>query len=227
MHIRDHIKISLLSTFLPVFFLIVILFPNNIPYELTCWGTIMAGIIIGSLMPDTDSEKMPRGVIHRVRALGLTCIIIFLLFLILLALVYLIGFTTGVVGVATIEYLWYAVGLVTGIMAGGILHLFEDSCTASGIQFFYPNGRRLTGTIRTDDKTERRPGLFAWVLLACYIVTYGLLTIPMYILHGEITLIPIVENTPIMFAASIIAVGISWVIIFIWAEVRVTTKQLM
>jgi hypothetical protein len=186
----------------------------------------MVGIFIGSLMPDTDLERPHHVVIHHVRALGITCMMLFLLFMCLLGLLYFISITVGVDSLVTIEYLWYAVGLVIGIMAGGVLHLFEDSCTVSGIQFFYPGGRRLAGTIRTGNADEDRPGKFAGVLLICYIVVYLFLTVPMYILNGEATLIPILENTPIMFATSVIAVGISWVIIFMWAEVKVTTTLL-
>jgi hypothetical protein len=168
-----------------------------------------------------DLKVAHRGVIRSVHALGITCLIIFLLFLVLLGLLYLISNTVGADGMVTIDSLWYAVGLVSGIMAGGVLHIFEDSCTVSGIQFFHPDGRRLAGTIRTGDEGEHRPRKFAWVLLVCYIIVFLILIVPMYVLHGEITLMPILENTQILFGTSVIAVGISWVIIFMWAEVKV------
>jgi inner membrane protein len=58
-----------------------------------------------------------------------------------------------------------------GFLAGCLLHLVEDSCTRSGICWWYPlSSRRVRGNIAAGGRRERRPELFGSLIGGCTLV---------------------------------------------------------
>lgn len=101
-------------------------------------------------------EKRHRGVMHSLIGLLLTD-------LILIGIIYVCAiihsFTTSIsfFDIATIP-LW----IVLGISIGFILHMVEDSFTKSGVRWFLPKKRVISGNLRTFSKEEKK---FAEALL--------------------------------------------------------------
>jgi membrane-bound metal-dependent hydrolase YbcI (DUF457 family) len=172
-------------------------------------------------------DRDHRGFTHSVQVVLLNCVT-------LLAVTLLVMKVMGVWGVIVLtnEYYWYPVCFVAGIFCGSILHLIEDSCCVSGVQFFHPvqdtksdAGKTVYGTVRTGNENERRPGRFAWVLVTSYFATFGILVVSSFILDGDTTLNAMINSIPVLFVTSITSVMVAWLLIFVWAGVRVSKEK--
>ncbi|MDD1679850.1 MAG: metal-dependent hydrolase [Methanomicrobiales archaeon] len=75
--------------------------------------------------------------------------------------------------------------LAVAFWAGCLLHLLQDSCTPGGIAWVFPlHCRRLRGTIRTDNRTDPRPLLYAGILLGCLVFLILMPDLPSPIMGG-------------------------------------------
>jgi membrane-bound metal-dependent hydrolase YbcI (DUF457 family) len=61
--------------------------------------------------------------------------------------------------------------IFVGLIVGQFLHLYEDSCTISGINWGFPfKTRELKGSIRTFNRKDQRPKVFAWMFYFLFIL---------------------------------------------------------
>lgn len=186
----------------------------------------IAGIIIGSLLPDTDATdsklhymdgiarifslimqpliipltkfifwifRLPFNPAHRGSMHTFPGLIVYtsLLAALIGSVISFIGYWNPIMGFFFI-----------GLFIGGVLHIFEDCCTRSGLMPFKPfSGRKYAGSINTGDRKERRPGYYAKGLL---VAAGGVIVIGRYYSFDQINLIGL----------SIGIFGLLWIAIF-------------
>jgi membrane-bound metal-dependent hydrolase YbcI (DUF457 family) len=67
--------------------------------------------------------------------------------------------------------------IFAGLIIGQLLHIFQDSCTISGINWGFPfNKKEMKGSIRTFNKKDKRPTYFAgmfYLLIILIILGYS------------------------------------------------------
>lgn len=175
---NDHIAISAGSGFL-------LAFPWLHTYPIPV-AIFLAGVIIGSLLPDTDATDSRLHYMHgiarvfslimRPLVMRLTQLVFWIIripfdpahrgtmhtlpgiltYTLLLAL--LAGSPLYLLGVSHAIILSF----FAGIFAGGVFHLLEDCCTQSGLTPLKPfSWKKYAGRISTRDRREKRPGIFA------------------------------------------------------------------
>ena len=151
MLIRTHIAISVLAVFL-----LIGAVENKIIF--------FVAAIIATFIPDIDSNVSSIGRIKILRPIqfflkhrGITHSFTFL-FLITLFLV-----------------LFFPI-VALGFFVGYALHLFADSFTIEGIQFFYPLRKRVAGKIKTGGKIEMSIFIF-FVLVNLLLLAFKLVSI--------------------------------------------------
>jgi membrane-bound metal-dependent hydrolase YbcI (DUF457 family) len=146
-------------------------------------------------------DKRHRGVMHSPIGVFISSVVIILLFTIVGYLIFqkinltLIGF------------------LFLGLISGQFLHLLEDSCTVSGINWLFPFGTGvLKGKINTGNKIEGkmdvRPLLYMLFLLFCSIFLVVLHSMKVININGS----------AINFCIFVV-VALIWVLIFITAKI--------
>lgn len=184
-----------------------------------------AGVIIGSLLPDTDATNSKLHYmdgIARVFSLIMRPVVIpitklvyrvlekpfnpahrgsmhtlpgVMVYTLILAL--LIGSALLFLGFGDIIIGFFFLGL----FAGGILHLLEDCCTRSGLMPFKPfSDRKYAGSINTGSRIDVRPGFYGTVLVfvAAGVVVAG---------------ITYAISQPVLIAISLCLFVIIWVLI--------------
>ena len=152
---------------------------------------LCAGVAIGALLPDTDAKDAK---IHHMNAISrifgavMRPFIMPLMRVVYGALGYPFNpahrkslhtlFGVGVYSVLLSLCIWVALSLLgrwdqvvllfmAGLVAGGVLHIVEDCCTASGCSPCAPfRDTKIAGGISTGKRSERRPVHFAAFLLA-------------------------------------------------------------
>lgn len=117
------------------------------------------------------------------------------------------SFMLSILPIAAIIYakmfdVWLALGIFFGLLIGQFLHLLEDSCTVSGINWKFPFGtKELKGQIYTFQKEEGRkdfrPLLYQMMLGSVSLIlffSYGLnkMTWPLWQLYPTLLIIIIV-----------------------------------
>ena len=145
----------------------------------------IAGVVIGSLLPDTDATDSKLHYMDgfaRIFSLIMRPVIIPLTKLIFW--IFRLSFNPahrgsmhtffGLIVYSSIlaALFWsilYVIGcwnlimglFFVGIFIGGVFHILEDCCTRSGLIPFKPfSGRKLAGSINTGDRREKRPGYY-------------------------------------------------------------------
>jgi membrane-bound metal-dependent hydrolase YbcI (DUF457 family) len=149
-----------------------------------------AGVIIGSLLPDTDaadSKLHYMDGIARIFSLIMRPIIIPITKLVYRVLekpfnpahrgsmhtlfgviVYTLIITLLIGSVLYLMGFWNIIigFFFLGLFAGGIFHLLEDCCTRSGLMPFKPfSDKKYAGSINTGSRIDIRPGFYATVLI--------------------------------------------------------------
>jgi membrane-bound metal-dependent hydrolase YbcI (DUF457 family) len=104
--------------------------------------------------------------------------------------------------------------LFLGLILGQLLHLLEDSCTVSGINWLFPFGtRELKGSIYTGNKIEGkrdiRPFLYKLFLLFFSVI--------LLVFHSLGT---INVNEPVIYLLIFAAVTLIWSLIFLTAKIN-------
>jgi len=200
---KDHINISVSFVFtllVPLFF---ISNQINMLYPIV----FIVSVFIGSLLPDTDCGgkatiyyKFPsihhfmknyvgkiiiytfnkliskrklnmkevkdehRGIVHSPTGILLSSFILSLVVLIIAL----------IIGKLNLIFIGFVFG---GLIIGQFLHLFEDSCTISGIDWGFPFKKKLLkGKIKTFDTKDKRPKNFAiifYFIIALIVVGYS------------------------------------------------------
>lgn len=184
-----------------------------------------AGVIIGSLLPDTDaadSKLHYMDGIARVFSLIMRPVVIPITKLVYrvlekpfnpahrgsmhtltgvivytLIITLLIGSILYLLDVRTLIIGFF----FSGLFAGGIFHLLEDCCTRSGLMPFKPfSDKKYAGSINTGSRIDIRPGFYATVLIfvAAGVVVAG---------------ITYAISQPLLIAISLCLFVIIWVLI--------------
>lgn len=198
---KHHLSISILSI---IPFMIPLMFLGN-PNYISYFVAVLFSVAIGSLMPDTDCkgksllyyrfgiiailmkpvqkftvwffnlskiktklkleyevDNEHRGIMHSPIGILISSIIITFVLLIILL----------IIGQFNIVLLLF---VLAGLIIGQILHLLEDSCTVSGINWKFPFGEKwLKGKIYTFEKDKEeidiRPGIYQNILISIMIL---------------------------------------------------------
>lgn len=219
---QQHIQISI---FTGLIISIPFLLTDSIPSIL-----FLAGIFLGSLLPDSDAsdrtakhgdsvlfafdkineimiyplllkifheKKRHRGILHTIVG-----VLVFTLIL------------TGITGIVfiifRIQFNFLIIG--SGMFAGGILHLMEDSCTRSGVVPFYPRSlSAFKGDVSTFDKEESRPDTFSKYLAFVFVI---LVVIQIYYKVAQMSMIFLV----------MVVIVLSWAGFFVACKVKRVAK---
>jgi len=190
-----------------------------------------AGVIIGSLLPDTDatdSKLHYMDGIARIFSLIMRPIIIPITKLVYRVLekpfnpahrgsmhtlpgviIYTLIITLLIGSVLYLMGFWNIIigFFFPGLFAGGIFHLLEDCCTRSGLMPFKPfSDKKYAGSINTGSRIDIRPGFYATVLIfvAAGVVVAG---------------ITYTISLPVLIAISLCLFVIIWVLILKLSQV--------
>lgn len=107
--------------------------------------------LIFSLILRKNYRHQHRGLLHSLLGVGLTSLL-------------LSGYLALVLNLIGLS-LELLLAFGSAFFLGCILHLMEDTCTPSGVAWFYPfSKRRLAGRVQAWDKTEIRPKGFTLML---------------------------------------------------------------
>lgn len=178
---QEHIQISVLTGFI-----------LTIPFILTDSVSsvlFLAGIFLGSLLPDSDASdrtaKHGNSVLFAFDTINEILIYPLLLMIfhekkrhrgILHTFIGVLVFTiilTAISGIVfiifRIQFNFLIIGL--GMFVGGVLHLMEDSCTRSGVVPFYPKSpSAFKGEVSTFGRKDSRPGKFSKYLAFVFVI---------------------------------------------------------
>ena len=219
---RNHVALSLGSALL--------LAVPWLPGSLETVALVLAGVWVGAYLPDLDSDSMRmvkgavmprfvprvlRWILFRIVAVGfwlcrlrfdpshrgsLHTIFGVALYSTVISFALFAGLTLA--GHWSPITLWFFAGLV----AGGLLHLLEDSCTKWGITPFVPVwGHRFRGRIITGS-SDLRPEVYASVLFS---MAGGLYAVSVYQGIGF-------ERLQLLAALTL---ATTWGLFFLWAKV--------
>jgi membrane-bound metal-dependent hydrolase YbcI (DUF457 family) len=208
-----HIELSLFTG-------LILLAPFFLQFSIIVF-IILAGIFLGSLLPDSDASD--RTAKHRQSVFGAFDIIneIFI-YPILLKIFHENkkhrGILHTIVGVITYSLILSSISAIIlfflnvdlnmilfglGLFFGGVLHLMEDCCTYSGVNPFYPKykNRVFSGNISTNNKKEKRPDQFAKFLMFSFV---GIIVGQIYFHIPTLTI----------FFISVATICLSWFVFF-------------
>jgi inner membrane protein len=208
-----HIELSLFTG-------LILLAPFFLQFSVIVF-LILAGIFLGSLLPDSDASD--RTAKHSESVLGVFDIINeTFIYPILLKIFHENkkhrGILHTLVGVFTYSLILSSISAIIlfflkvdlnmilfglGLFFGGVLHLMEDCCTYSGVNPFYPKYKNsiFKGNISTNDDNEKRPDQFGKFLMFSFVG----------IIVGEIYFhIP----TLTIFFISVATICLSWFVFF-------------
>jgi membrane-bound metal-dependent hydrolase YbcI (DUF457 family) len=186
----EHLSLSIAT--------VLVLLAPWLPENALQIAVFCAGVAIGSLLPDADAKDAK---IHHMNAASrLFGAVMRPVVMPLMRAIYgACGFSfnpahrkslhtlfgVGVYSVLLSLFIWVGLSLLdrwdpaailfmAGLVVGGILHIIEDCCTASGCSPFAPfRDIRIKGGISTGKRSEHRPGHFAAVLAAAAVFAFS------------------------------------------------------
>ena len=174
-------------------------------------GYVLGGVLLGCLLPDVDASdaKVMHGYWRPIGLFGkylfykpmtwilrtrsdayreqhrgylhsfIGCFLATIFFAIPIVIIFLHSTYVLLLPLETTITVWY---VWIGLPFGFLMHLVEDSFTKSGVRWIFPGGKTYSSQTTTGKKSE-------YNLLSAFFVTYGILTVIVYMLPASVTIL--------------------------------------